>query len=425
MNYRSALTADTSNFDRWPLCCDKSKLNENLIEDLGKKVDTNMICKRGICTWGYYDTSRNSSTPTTLMGKPTCGNSVLGSDFLRACKVNYNQYPDLKEQYFGSATGLLNTYPAGGVTDHSILEHASRDGYDATRKMWFVRSRYMTTRRDAVQFNVPYPDYDPKVSPVRMSVKASKAVISPKDQIFQGVIGIDMRLDFFLDVLKKRETDDTYYFVLSGWDPQDSVLANGATKGMVMYHPKLNQIPHFTSSSNNFIHYKHVESEVAFQKKIAEILGKEKGVFEMEMARYRSLRNEDVVDAVDASRWIKDPSDFFAPSWIKENIKASCMNLETGGAEVYFTVCAVKKDTDLRLRIIVPVFLVMLICILQLAKSVGIGGSEVKPVKDRTRGKAKNTGGHGQFALVEESSSMTSSGGSLSYTGSMQPELYQ
>jgi len=46
---------------------------------------------------------------------------------------------------------------------------------------------------------------------------------------------------------------------------------------------------------------------------------------------------------------------------MKENVEVSCTNLETTGAQIYYTICAVKSSRNFQLHLVTPVLLIAIL----------------------------------------------------------------
>ena len=88
--HSGALTADTTDFWKWPLCCNVD--NEVWRSQYNAEVDLSRACIRGPCTLGNQNTDRNAAMPAVLGGTPACGNSAPGQDFYDACDQNTHHY---------------------------------------------------------------------------------------------------------------------------------------------------------------------------------------------------------------------------------------------------------------------------------------------------------------------------------------------
>lgn len=340
--WAGALAADTTNFDIWPLCCDSERLTEVFNNNYGCVVDMAVACIRGPCTHGKLDTNRTADMPSILGGTPTCANSVLGQSFYDACMKNTKDYDGTARQYYGSETGVFNMFPGGGVGYHCD-NRATADTYDCRVRPWYKESvsALGTDNENSVQFSSPYLG---KVGGVLM-VTASRAVISAADSIFQGVVGLDMDMTYLMEPLADvNAADDSYAFVVDG------------NNNEVVSHPKLDDVRNFIENGKHPVMSSDVEPEKAVQDKLAEILGKDKGEFTIDVARYKTFRN-DILDSEEAT----SATGFWSAGYTKENVQVSCTNLESSGAQIKYTICAVKISSNLQLHIVIPILLIVAI----------------------------------------------------------------
>jgi len=340
--HASALVANTTNFGKWPWCCEKSKMNEVFHQNYGCVVDTNLACVRGPCTRGIKDTNRTASMPSVLGGEPACGNSVLGIEFYNACDKNTKDYEGTSWQYWGAETGLFIQFPGGGIGDHTPATHATADKYDCRKRPWYLRSKTALggSQESSVQFSSPYFGFDAKV----LMMTASRSV-SSSDGKFQGVVGIDMDVTYLMEPLSDVDAaENSYSFMIDGSNEE------------IIAHPKITDVPKFIENGKNVIKYADVEPEEEVTTKIKEILGKDKGEFTINFARYKTFRTA-IADSEEAT----DAKAFWAQSWVKENVEVSCTNLETTGAQIYYTICAVKSARNFQLHLITPVLIIAIL----------------------------------------------------------------
>jgi len=338
--HAGALAADTTNFDIWPLCCDTTRLTEVFNNNYGCVVDMAVACIRGPCTHGVLDTNRTAAMPSVLGGTPVCGNSVLGQAFYDACDKNTKDYDGTARQYFGAETGLFNMFPGGGVGYHCD-DRVSKDTYDCRVRPWYLESKNAleTDKEDSVQFSPPYIGHVGRV----LMVTASKSVISVADKIFQGVVGIDMDMTFLMEPLAGIDAkEDSYSFVVDG------------SNGQIIAHPNLNDVPNFIENGKNKVKVADVEPEKAVQDKITEMLGKESAEFTLDLVRYKTFRNS-ILDSEDA----ESAAGFWSTGWMKENVQISCVNLETSGASIKYTICAAKTAGNMQWHFVLPVVIVL------------------------------------------------------------------
>lgn len=339
--WAGALAADTTNFDIWPLCCDSERLTEVFNANYGCVVDMAVACIRGPCTHGKLDTNRTAEMPSILGGTPTCANSALGQSFYDACMKNTKDYDGTARQYYGSETGVFNMFPGGGVGYHCD-NRATADTYDCRVRPWYKESETAlgTPQESSVQFSSPYLG---KVGGVLM-ITASRSVISA-DKIFQGVVGLDMDMTFLMEPLASVDAaEDSYAFVVDG------------NNNKVIAHYKLNDVPNFIENGKNPVMLSDVEPEKAIQDKIADILGKEKGEFTIDLARYKTFRN-DILDSEEA----ESAAGFWSAGYMKENVQVSCTNLESTGAAIKYTICAAKTSGNMQLHFVIPIILIIAI----------------------------------------------------------------
>jgi len=332
----AALTASTANFTYWPLCCDKDALTEVFHTAYGTVADTSTTCRRGPCTLGNENTNRTADMPNILGGTPACGNSVPGQKFYDACDKNTKDYEGTSWQFWGAETGLFLMFPAGGIGGP-----CSSDTYDCRKRPWYIRAKdaLSTTAKDSVQFSSPYFGYDGKV----LMVTASRSVSSAADGIFQGVVGIDMDITYLMEPLADVDAAaDSYSFMIDG------------NNGEIMAHPKLADVPNFIENGKQAVKYPDVEPVKEINDKIAEILGKETGEFTVSLARWKTYRNT-ILDSEDAT----SADGFWDAAWTKENVQVSCTNLETSGAAIKYTICAVKTSMNMQWHFTLPILLII------------------------------------------------------------------
>ena len=67
-------------------------------------------------------------------------------------------------------------------------------------------------------------------------------------------------------------------------------------------------------------------------------------------SRWKTYRNA-IADSEDA----ESATGFWSQSWFKENVEVSCTNLEASGAQLYYTICAVKCSSNLQLHLVLPI----------------------------------------------------------------------